>query len=111
MASRALIARAVIDNGRAIKTPYRFAFSPISTRRRMASERPGESSCLAAHLSTAVRNSSDSLIAVTGSRPVAGRPPLFGFGTTDLDLAMFWYYHKSKPRGSVNFRPGSNPQT
>jgi hypothetical protein len=22
---------------------------------------------------------------------------------------MIWDYHKSKPRGSVNFRPGSNP--
>jgi hypothetical protein len=39
---------------------------------------------------------------------VAGLPPLLGFGITALDLAMFWYYHNSKPRGSVNFRPGSN---
>jgi hypothetical protein len=22
---------------------------------------------------------------------------------------MFWYYHTGKPRGSCNFRPGSNP--
>jgi hypothetical protein len=41
----------------------------------------------------------------TGSRPVAGRPPLLGFGNTTLDLAMFWYYHMSKPEGSVTFRP------
>jgi hypothetical protein len=41
---------------------------------------------------------------------VAGRPPLFGFGNTVLDLVMFWYYHGRKPRGSSNFRPGSNPQ-
>jgi hypothetical protein len=75
----------------------------------MASERGGLSSCFAAHLSTAARNSSDSLMAVTGSRPVAGRPPLFGFGSTVLDFDMFWYYHTSKPRGSSNFRPGSNP--
>ena len=32
---------------------------------------------------------------------MAGRPPLFGFGNTTVDLAMFWYYHKSKPRGRV----------
>ena len=87
-------------------------FSPSSTRRRMASERGGLSSCFAAHLSTASRNSSDSLMAVTGSRPVAGRPPLFGFGSTVLDLGMFWYYHKSKPRGSSpeakGLRPGLN---
>jgi hypothetical protein len=47
----------------------------------------------------------------TASRPVAGLPPLFGFGNTTLGLAMFWYYHNSKPRGSANFRPGSNPTT
>jgi hypothetical protein len=40
----------------------------------------------------------------TGSRPVAGRPPLLGFGITILDLAMFWYYHTSKLEGSVTFR-------
>lgn len=39
---------------------------------------------------------------------MAGLPPLLGFGNTALDLGMFWYYHNSKPRGSVNFRPGSN---
>jgi hypothetical protein len=54
-----------------------FAFSPSSTRRRMASERPGSSSCFAAHLSTVSRNSFDSRIAVTGSWPVAGRPGRF----------------------------------
>jgi hypothetical protein len=67
----------------------------------MASERPGSSACLAAQASTAVRNSFDSLIAVTGSRPVAGRPPLFGFGSTVLDFGMFWYYHIGEPRGRV----------
>src|SRR5450631_2420746 len=35
-----------------------FVFNPSSTRRRMASERAGRSSCFAANLSTAVRNSS-----------------------------------------------------
>ena len=67
----------------------------------MASERGGVSSCFAAHLSIAARNSCDSLMAVTGSRPVAGRPPLFRFGSTVLDFDMFWYYHRSRPRGSL----------
>ena len=66
----------------------------------MASERGGLSSCFAAHLSTAARNSFDSLMAVTGARPVAGRPPLLGFGSTVLDFDMFWYYHESRPMGS-----------
>jgi len=56
---------------------FPFAFSPISISRRMASERPGESSSLAAHVSTAVRISFDSRMAVTGSWPVAGRPGRF----------------------------------
>jgi len=62
-----------------------FAFSPspsaIATSRRIASERLGSSSCDAAHLSTVSRSSFESLMAVTGSRPVAGRPRPF-----------FWYY-------------------
>jgi hypothetical protein len=72
----------------------------------MASERPGMSSCFPAHLSTAMRNSADSLIAVTAARPVAGRPPLLGFGSTALDLDMFWYYHTSEPEESS---PASAP--
>jgi hypothetical protein len=43
----------------------------------MASERPGVSSCLVAHVSTAARISFESRMAVTGSWPVAGRPGLF----------------------------------
>src|SRR5712664_3028583 len=53
----------------------------------MASERPGCPSCFEAHLSTVSRNSFDSRIAVTGSRPVAGRPRPF-FGTTLFDFAI-----------------------
>ena len=51
--------------------------SPSSTSRRMASERSGLSVCLAAQASTFSRNSDESRIAVTGSRPVAGRPLFF----------------------------------
>jgi len=68
-----------------------FAFSPspsaIATSRRIASERLGSSSCDAAHLSTVSRSSFESLMAVTGSRPVAGRPRPF-FGTTLFDFAI-----------------------
>src|ERR1035437_8704889 len=53
-----------------------FTFSPSSTRRRMASGRDGVSSCLPPQSSTVPRNSFDSLIAVTGSWPVAGRDPV-----------------------------------
>jgi hypothetical protein len=43
----------------------------------------------------------------TGFRPVAGRPPLLGFGNTNLDLGMFWYYHDSKPNGSFSYGQGA----
>ena len=51
--------------------------SPSSTSRRMASERSGLSVCLAAQASTFSRNSDESQIAVTRSRPVAGLPLFF----------------------------------
>jgi hypothetical protein len=40
--------------------------------------------------------------------PVEGRPRRF-FGISLIDFAMNLGYPKSKPRGSANFRPGSNP--
>jgi hypothetical protein len=43
-----------------------------------------------------------------GSRPVAGLPTRF-FWRTVIDLRINWVYQNSKPRGSANFRPGSNP--
>ena len=67
----------------------------------MASERPGSSLCFDDQASTFDKNSSESRIARTGSRPVAGRPPLLGFGNTVLDFGMFWYYHIGEPRGRV----------
>jgi hypothetical protein len=39
---------------------------------------------------------------------VTGRPRFF-FWITLIDFAIIYGYHKSKPRGSCNFRPGSNP--
>ena len=41
----------------ALENYFGFAFSPSSTSRRIASERPGRSSCLRRQLSTALRNS------------------------------------------------------
>jgi hypothetical protein len=85
-----------------------FAFSPSSTKRRMASERPSSSSCMAAQAPTFARSSSDRRIAVTGSRPVAGRPrPLFGTTLFELGIKCITI---NAGRGDVlSFRPGSNP--
>jgi hypothetical protein len=41
-------------------------------------------------------------------RPVVGRPRVFL--VTFIDFFMVFGYHKIEPRGSWNFRPGSNPQ-
>jgi hypothetical protein len=75
----------------------------------MASERPGSSSCLAAHASTPAEISGGSLTALTGYTPpfFLGRPRDFLF--TEIDFAIFSVYRKCKPRGSANFRLGSNP--
>jgi hypothetical protein len=85
-----------------------FAFSPSSTKRRMASERPSSSSCMAAQASTFARSSSDRRIAVTGSRPVAGRPRPF-FGTTLFDLGIKCITINASRGEVLSFRPGSNP--
>jgi hypothetical protein len=86
-----------------------FALSPSSTRRRMASERPGPSDCFEAQSSTATEISGGSLTALTGCTPpfFFGRPMAFLF--TEIDFFILSVYRKDKPRGSVNFRPGSNP--
>jgi hypothetical protein len=58
----------IAGSGFATAASYRcFAFSPISTRRRMASDRLGLSVCFAAQASTFFRSSGDSRMAVTGS--------------------------------------------
>ena len=71
--------------------------SPSSTSRRMASERSGLSVCLAAQASTFSRNSDESRIAVTGSRPVAGRP-LFFRTTFCVTPSYFLYYPRRQQR-------------
>jgi hypothetical protein len=58
----------IAGSGFATPASYRnFAFSPSSTRRRMASDRLGLSICFAAQASTLFRSSGDSRMAVTGS--------------------------------------------
>src|SRR5258706_16318260 len=81
----------------AIAFYFPLAFSPSSTRRRMASARVG-TSFFEAHLSTPASTFSGIRAVTAGSRPVAGRPrPLFLI--FDIDGFMFYEYQKNKPRG------------
>ena len=75
----------------------------------MASERP--SSFLVAQVSIAATVSFGKRVEIIGSTPPArlGRPRPFLFLRTKIDFPIFSVYRKSKPGGSVNFRPGSNP--
>jgi len=68
---------------------FPFAFSPSSTRRRMASERRGLSSCLPAQRSTASAISGGNRTALTGWTPpfFLGRPT--GFLFTKIDFFIF----------------------
>src|SRR5215203_2928677 len=65
-----------------------FAFSPSSTSRRMASDRPGSSACLSAQRSTASESLAGSLTAVTGSTPPTffGRPRRILFAEIDFAI-------------------------
>lgn len=83
-----------------------FAFSPISTRRRMAGDRAGASSCFDAQSSTASNTSCGRRIVTAGSRPVAGRPRLFW--CTLIDLTIFMVYQKYRAVGSRHFQTGPN---
>src|SRR5262249_57569234 len=62
--------------------------SPISIRRRSASEKFGLSCCDAAHLVTAARVSLDTRTPTIDRTPVRGRPRLFRF--RGVDLTMFF---------------------
>ena len=64
--------------------------SAISIKRRMASEREGLSSCCLAQVSMADLTAGGSRTVRTGSRPVAGRPGLFGVTFSVDDFATFW---------------------
>jgi hypothetical protein len=58
---------------------------------RMASERDGRGfGCSAIHRSIPRNRSSGNRIAVTGSRPVGGRPRFFFGITVFLDFGIYW---------------------
>ena len=69
------------------------AARPLSTRRRMASERSGLSGSLAAHFSIASMRSADIRKLTIGALPVAGRPLFLGM-TFLLDLFILVSYLK-----------------
>jgi hypothetical protein len=91
---------------------FDFAFSPSSTSWRMASGRDRSGSfCLAIHASKVASGSSSRRTPISVPLPVVTGRPRFFFWITLIDFAIIYGYHKSKPRGSANFRPGSNPET
>jgi hypothetical protein len=64
---------------------------PISTSRRMASERLGKSGCPAAQASRVATNSSERRNVREGSEPVAGRPAPRRFPPTFFRIAFFTF--------------------
>jgi hypothetical protein len=58
-----------------------------------------------AHSSMRSRRSGDRRTVITGSRPVAGRPLVFG--VTAIDFTIFWCYQKTEPKARLapRFRP------
>jgi hypothetical protein len=87
-----------------LKRHFPFAFSPSSTRRRMASERVVPFAV--AHAAIATTTSVGTRAEISGSWPVAGRP--LGFLCTDIAFFIFPVYTKGEPAGSVTFAAGSN---
>jgi hypothetical protein len=74
-----------------LKRHFPFAFSPSSTSRRMASERVGTFSWLAAQASSVAINSSESRNVREGSAPVAGRPAPRRFPPIFFRIAFFTF--------------------
>jgi hypothetical protein len=62
------------ERRRSVGTELGFTVRPSSTSRRIVSDRPSRSSCLAAQASTLAMNSLEKRNVRVGSRPVAGRP-------------------------------------
>ena len=79
--------------------PHFFAFSPISTSRRVASERVGRSAWCSAHFTIAARSTGDARKPIMGSRPVAGLPRLFGLAF--IDISEYWFSLKAS-RGEAD---------
>jgi len=80
---------AAIKFGCGVNLAHFLAFSPSSTSRRIASERPGPSGCLEAQASTLAMNLSESRTVRVGSVPVAGRPAPVRFPPALLRVAFF----------------------
>ena len=81
-----------------------FAARASSTRRRIAAEREGLSSCCLAQLSICDLRTGDNRTAVTGSWPVAGRPRFFRI--TGIDFTINLYYVKaSRWKVAASHRP------
>ena len=81
-------------------------FSPSSTSRRIASGRVSSGSfCLVIQVSRVASGPSSSLTPINVPDPVVTGRPRFFFSITLIDFAMINCYHKSKPGGSVTFRP------
>ena len=63
--------------------------------------------CFAAHASIFSRNSTDARSPIIGSRPVAGRPRLFGLA--DIDIAEYWFSLKSSQSKVAPLAPALTP--
>jgi len=76
----------------------------------MASGRDISGACFLIQASSVATSAGGTLTPIRIA-PTGGRPILFLLLLSDsVDLAIPICYQKSKPRGSANFRPGSNPQ-
>jgi hypothetical protein len=75
---------------------FPLAFSPSSTRRRIASGRVA-TPCFSRHSSIGDSSLSCQRIPICVPRPVVGGRPRFFFGVPPIDLLMKMGYHKSKP--------------
>jgi len=65
---------------------FGLALSPISTRRRMASDKDGSSGSDSAQRTTDARISGDARNPISGSLPVAGRPRFLGLTFIDFTI-------------------------
>jgi hypothetical protein len=103
---------AALDSYLSLFCFFALTASANSIRRRIASERVGLSFCRLAQLSMCDFSEGGSRTAITGSRPVAGRPTFFGITFLVDRLAMFWYYQNScEPMGSWRFPPALTQAT
>jgi hypothetical protein len=106
---RRLVVRKLRPEGldRLLKRHF-FALSPSSTRRRMASGRDKSGAFFLIQASNSATPAGGTLTPISVA-PTGGRPIRFFLLSDTVDLLMSICYQKGKPRGSSNFRLGSNP--